>query len=91
MPCPSFKGCHSYGDSIEEAISNISEAIEACLKEEVAEEPAPLEVGPRNFSLLQIVKPQNSPKIDLRSPILTSKKALKLSGMKPPSIHPSQA
>jgi hypothetical protein len=32
-------------------------------------------VGPRNFSLLQIVKPQNSPKIDLRSPILTLEKA----------------
>lgn len=40
VSCPSFKGCHSYGDSIEEAISNISEAIEACLEEEVAEEPA---------------------------------------------------
>lgn len=31
--CPLFKGCHSYGKTIEEAIINIKEAIEMCLEE----------------------------------------------------------
>ncbi|MBZ0258301.1 type II toxin-antitoxin system HicB family antitoxin [bacterium] len=29
--CPMFKGCRSYGDTIEEAMANIREAIELCL------------------------------------------------------------
>ena len=33
VECPSFKGCRSYGHSIEEAMDNILEAIEACLEE----------------------------------------------------------
>lgn len=33
VTCPSFKGCHSYGETIEEAMDNIKEAIELCLKE----------------------------------------------------------
>ncbi len=33
VDCPSFKGCRSYGDTIEEAMDNIREAIEACLDE----------------------------------------------------------
>ncbi len=39
VTCPSFKGCHSYGDSIEEAIANISEAIEVCMEDDFTEEP----------------------------------------------------
>lgn len=35
--CPLFKGCHSYGNTIEEAIENIKEVIELCL-EEIKEE-----------------------------------------------------
>ena len=31
--CPFFKGCHSYGKTIEEAIENIKEVIEMCLEE----------------------------------------------------------
>ena len=31
--CPLFKGCHSYGKTIEEAMINIKEAIEMCLEE----------------------------------------------------------
>lgn len=34
VSCPVFKGCHSYGETIEEAISNIKEVIEICLEEE---------------------------------------------------------
>ena len=30
--CPSLKGCHSQGDSFEEAIDNITEAIELYLE-----------------------------------------------------------
>ena len=32
--CPTFQGCHSYGVSIDEAITNITEAIEVCLEED---------------------------------------------------------
>lgn len=34
VSCPLFKGCRSYGDTIEEALENIREAIQLCLKEE---------------------------------------------------------
>ena len=30
--CPTLKGCHSQGDSVEEAIANITEAIELYLE-----------------------------------------------------------
>ena len=33
VECPSFKGCRSYGDTVEQAVDNIREAIEACLEE----------------------------------------------------------
>ena len=33
VECPSFKGCRSYGHTIEEAMNNILEAIEACLED----------------------------------------------------------
>lgn len=32
--CPIFKGCHSYGKTIDEALENIKEVIEICLEEE---------------------------------------------------------
>lgn len=34
VSCPSFKGCHSYGETIEEAMSNIREVIELCIVEQ---------------------------------------------------------
>ena len=34
VSCPSFKGCHSYGKTIEVAMENIHEAIELCLEDE---------------------------------------------------------
>jgi predicted RNase H-like HicB family nuclease len=34
VSCPLFKGCHSYGHTIEEAMENIKEAIILCLEEE---------------------------------------------------------
>ena len=33
VSCPLFKGCHSYGKTIEEAMENIKEVIELCLEE----------------------------------------------------------
>ena len=34
VSCPVFKGCHSYGHTIEEALKNIEEVIEMCIDEQ---------------------------------------------------------
>jgi len=34
VDCPVLKGCRSYGNNIDEAISNIREAIELCIEDE---------------------------------------------------------
>lgn len=40
--CPSIPGCYSQGETIEEALANIREAIELCLEEmESRGEPVP--------------------------------------------------
>lgn len=42
--CPALKGCHSEGDNIDEAVSNVREAIEAYLESLAARgEPIPVE------------------------------------------------
>ncbi len=33
VSCPIFKGCHSYGKTIDEDMENIKEVIEMCLEE----------------------------------------------------------
>ena len=33
VTCPLFKGCHSYGETIDKALKNIKEVIEMCLEE----------------------------------------------------------
>ncbi|MCD4798741.1 MAG: type II toxin-antitoxin system HicB family antitoxin [Methanosarcinales archaeon] len=38
VTCPIFKGCHSYGETIDEAMANISEVIDMCLEETEVEE-----------------------------------------------------
>ncbi|CAG0956612.1 hypothetical protein METP3_00571 [Methanosarcinales archaeon] len=38
VSCPVFKGCHSYGETIDEAMENIKEVIEMCLEENKVEE-----------------------------------------------------
>ena len=50
VSCPSFKGCHSYGETIDEALENIKEAIELCLEEE-EREPANKFVGFREVEI----------------------------------------
>ena len=37
VSCPSFKGCHSYGETIDDALENIKEVIEMCLEEQELE------------------------------------------------------
>ena len=32
VSCPLFKGCHSYGENIDEALENIKEVIGMCLE-----------------------------------------------------------
>jgi len=32
VSCPALVGCHSQGDTVDEALENIKEAIEACLE-----------------------------------------------------------
>ncbi|AGF50619.1 ssr1765 [Synechocystis sp. PCC 6803] len=42
--CPMLKGCHSQGDTFEEAIQNITEAIELYIESLIAEhQPVPKE------------------------------------------------
>ncbi len=38
VSCPLFKGCHSYGETIDEALENIKEVIDICLEETNVEE-----------------------------------------------------
>lgn len=33
ISCPTLSGCHSYGKTIDEAFSNVKEAIDLCLEE----------------------------------------------------------
>jgi len=33
VSCPLFRGCHSYGETIDEALENIREVTELCLEE----------------------------------------------------------
>ncbi len=34
VSCPLFKGCHSYGKTIDEALANLREVAEMCIEEE---------------------------------------------------------
>ena len=35
--CPTFKGCHAYGKTIEEGMRNIQEVVEMCIEEQSAQ------------------------------------------------------
>lgn len=39
VSCPVFKGCHSYGKTIDEALINIKEVIDMCIDEEKEKVP----------------------------------------------------
>lgn len=50
VSCPIFQGCSSYGKNIDEALSNIQEAIELCLEEQ-SEEYTNTFIGIRDIEL----------------------------------------
>jgi len=50
IECPVFKGCRSYGHTIDEAIGNIREAIEACVEELTSSEGTTF-VGVRDLEM----------------------------------------
>lgn len=50
VECPLFKGCRSYGHTIEEAVENIQEAIEACAEEDSIEDKS-IFIGIRDIEL----------------------------------------
>ena len=52
VSCPVFKGCHSYGETIDEALENIKEVIEMCLEEQELE-PVNKFVGFRELEIIQ--------------------------------------
>ena len=52
VECPIFKGCRSYGYSIDEALKNIREAIEACIDEEPPLEYQVTFVGLRDLEIV---------------------------------------
>ena len=35
--CPTFQGCHTYGETMEEGMRNIQEVIEMCVEEEASQ------------------------------------------------------
>jgi predicted RNase H-like HicB family nuclease len=37
VSCPLYKGCHSYGKNIEEALANLKEVAEMCIAEQEQE------------------------------------------------------
>jgi len=37
VDCPTFKGCHSYGVNLDEALENIKDVIEMCVEESMEE------------------------------------------------------
>lgn len=38
VSCPVFRGCHSYGETVDEALENIKEVVDMCLEETKGEE-----------------------------------------------------
>lgn len=45
--CPLFDGCFSQGDTIEQALTNVTEAIQLCLEEAIERKEFPKERLPR--------------------------------------------
>jgi predicted RNase H-like HicB family nuclease len=51
VECPLFKGCRSYGYSVDEALRNIREAIEACIEDTPSVEDRITFVGVRDLEI----------------------------------------
>ncbi len=52
VTCPLFKGCHSYGETVDEALENIREVIGMCLEETKVEDMNKF-VGFRELEVVQ--------------------------------------
>jgi predicted RNase H-like HicB family nuclease len=55
VSCPLFKGCHSWGETIDEAMENINEVVEMCLEETKIDDLNTL-VGFRDLEVVQDAK-----------------------------------
>jgi predicted RNase H-like HicB family nuclease len=53
VSCPALPGCHSQGETIEEAVSNIKEAIE-CYLESLQKDKVPIPAEPQ-LELVEVV------------------------------------
>jgi len=51
VSCPLFKGCHSYGVTIDEAMDNIGEVIEMCLDEQKDVSEGNTFIGVRDYEV----------------------------------------
>ena len=55
VECPVLQGCRSYGDTLDEALANLREAIQVCIEDEgteaVSEESGTTFVGVRDIEL----------------------------------------
>ena len=51
VECPQFDGCRSYGNTLDEALDNIREAIELCLEESEQSESDTVFLGVRDIEL----------------------------------------
>lgn len=51
VECPIFKGCRSYGHTIEEAINNIIEAVGVCIEDEPSENATTIFIGIRDIEV----------------------------------------
>lgn len=51
IECPLFRGCRSYGETLEQAMENIREAILVCIPEENDSEKATTFIGIRDIEL----------------------------------------
>ena len=47
---PTLRGCHSYGHTVEEAMANITEAVQLCLQDEKPRE-SPRFIGVRDLEV----------------------------------------
>jgi predicted RNase H-like HicB family nuclease len=53
VSCPQFKGCHTFGKTIDEALARIKELIELCMEEPGASEQINTFVGFREVEIVQ--------------------------------------
>lgn len=51
VSCPILEGCRSYGETLDEAMANVAEAIEACLPDAQRTELATTFIGVRDLEI----------------------------------------